>query len=55
MFFLDNLKLEPGVVGNLVCEKCDEEGLEDGVGEGFIVCALVMLLVFCWYLGNTEW
>jgi hypothetical protein len=41
---LDRLELEPCVVGDLVCEEGDEEGFEDGVGEGFVVCALFELI-----------
>ena len=40
MLLLDDLELEPGVIGELVGEEGDEEGFEDGVGEGFIVRAL---------------
>jgi hypothetical protein len=42
MLLLNDFELQPGIVGDLISEECDEEGLEDGVGEGFVVCALVI-------------
>jgi hypothetical protein len=40
VFLLNDFKLQPGVVGDLICEECDEKGLEYGVGKGLVVCAL---------------
>jgi hypothetical protein len=40
VLLLNYFELEPGVVGNLVGEEGDEEGFENRVGEGFVVCAL---------------
>jgi hypothetical protein len=43
VLFLHGFKFQPSVVGDLVSEESNEEGLEDRVGEGFVVCTLTLL------------